>query len=46
LRFLGAKALSSRLAEADLMIEAQFGDWDRQPLTDRSPEIVTIARPR
>ena len=45
LRFLDAETLSSLLAEADLAIEAQFGDWDRQPLTDESPEIITIARP-
>ena len=45
LRFLDAEALSSLLAEADLAIEVQFGDWDRRPLTDGSPEIITIARP-
>jgi SAM-dependent methyltransferase len=46
LRFLGAKDLSSFLAEAGLAIEAQFGDWDRRPLTDDSPEIITMARRR
>ncbi len=44
LRFLDADALSSFLLEADLAIEDQFGDWDRQPLTDSSLEIITIAR--
>jgi SAM-dependent methyltransferase len=44
LRFLGADALSSLLSETGLAIEQQFGDWDRQPLTDSSPEIITIAR--
>jgi SAM-dependent methyltransferase len=44
LRFVGADSLSRLLAEAGLAIEEQFGDWDRQPLTDVSPEIITIAR--
>lgn len=44
LRFLDADALSRFLAEAGLVIEAHFGDWDRQPVTERSPEIITIAR--
>lgn len=44
LRFLGATSLASLLADAGLMIEEQFGDWDRQPLTDTSPEIITVAR--
>ena len=46
LRFLNAESLSSFLSDAGLTIEEQFGDWDRQPLTDTSPEIVTIARRR
>jgi SAM-dependent methyltransferase len=46
LRFLSADALYSFLAEAGFVIEQQFGDWDRQPLTGTSPEIITIARPR
>jgi SAM-dependent methyltransferase len=44
LRFLDAATLSSFLADAGLAIEAQFGDWSRQPLTEASPEIITIAR--
>ena len=44
LRFLGVGSLSSFLAGAGLTIEEQFGDWDRSPLTDTSPEIITIAR--
>jgi len=44
LLFLDADALSTFLADAGLAIEEQFGDWDRQPLADRSPEIITIAR--
>ena len=46
LRFLDADSLSSFLSDAGLAIEEQFGDWDRQPLTDTSPEIITIARRR
>jgi ubiquinone/menaquinone biosynthesis C-methylase UbiE len=44
LRFLDADSLSSFLSDAGLAIEEQFGDWDRQPLIDTSPEIITIAR--
>lgn len=44
LRFLTANELAGFLADAGLMIEAQYGDWDRSPLTDASPEIITIAR--
>ena len=44
LRFLDADSLSSFLSRAGLAIEEQFGDWDRQPLTDTSPEIITITR--
>ena len=44
LRFLDAEALAEFLAEAGLVVEAQFGDWDRSPLTDLSPEIITLAR--
>jgi ubiquinone/menaquinone biosynthesis C-methylase UbiE len=44
LRFLDADSLSSFLSDAGLKIEEQFGDWDRQPLTDTSPEIITFAK--
>jgi SAM-dependent methyltransferase len=44
LRFLDAEALSAFLCGAGLAIEEQFGDWTRRPLTDTSPEIITIAR--
>jgi SAM-dependent methyltransferase len=46
LRFLDADALSAFLSDAHLVIEEQFGDWDRSPLTDTSPEIITIAGKR
>jgi SAM-dependent methyltransferase len=44
LRFLDVDALSTFLSDAGLAIEDQFGDWDGQPLTETSPEIITIAR--
>ena len=44
LRFLDPDTLSSFLPEAGLVVEEQFGDWDRQPLTATSPEIITLAR--
>ncbi len=44
LRFLDLNSLNAFLSDAGLAIEEQFGDWDRQPLTDTSPEIITIAR--
>ncbi len=44
LRFLDADSLASFLSEAGLAIEEQFGGWERQELTDTSPEIITIAR--
>ena len=43
-RFLDVDSLSSFLSGAGLAIEKQFGNWERQPLTDSSPEIITIAR--
>jgi ubiquinone/menaquinone biosynthesis C-methylase UbiE len=46
LRFLDVDSLASFLSDAGLAIEAQFGDWDRDPLTDSSPEIITLARRR
>ncbi len=44
LRFIGKADLDAALARASLMLEAQFGDWDESPLTETSPEIITIAR--
>jgi hypothetical protein len=43
-RFLDAATLSAFLSDAGLAIEQQFGDWDRRPLRDTSPEIITMAR--
>ncbi|MGW2462857.1 class I SAM-dependent methyltransferase [Streptomyces sp. NPDC001761] len=43
LRFLDADTLETFLAEAGLAVTEQYGDWSRGPLTDTSPEIVTVA---
>ncbi len=44
LRFLESAALSIFLSQARLKVEDQFGDWDGQPHSETSPEIITIAR--
>jgi ubiquinone/menaquinone biosynthesis C-methylase UbiE len=44
LRFLAADQLDSFLSDAGLAIEERFGDWAGLPLTDTSPEIITITR--
>ena len=44
LSFLGVDSLSSFLSGAGMEIEEQFGDWDRQVLTDTSPEIIAVAK--
>jgi SAM-dependent methyltransferase len=46
LRFIDRETLATFLGEADLAIEAQFGDWDRSALTDTSPEIITLVHRR
>ncbi len=32
--------------EANLGVNVQYGSWDRSPITDASPEIITIAPTR
>ena len=44
LRFLDVPELAEFLAEAGLAVDEQYGFWDRSPVTDRSPEIITLAR--
>lgn len=44
LRFLDAERLSGFFTEAGFEVEEQFGDCDRSPLTEVSPEIITMAR--
>jgi SAM-dependent methyltransferase len=46
LRFLDAGSVSAFLSRAGLVIDERFGDWNRHPLTDTSPEIITVARRR
>jgi SAM-dependent methyltransferase len=46
LRFLVADEVGAFLDDADFSITAQYGDWDRSPLTPTSPEIITVAKPR
>jgi hypothetical protein len=44
LRFLPRIELDRFLAEAGLQVETYYGDWDRGPLTEDSPEIICLAR--
>jgi SAM-dependent methyltransferase len=44
LRFLEPDRLAAFLHDAGFVIEEQFGDWNRGPLTPSSKEIITIAR--
>lgn len=44
LRFLDRAELAAALTDTGLMVEAQYGDWDRSALTEASPEIITICR--
>ena len=44
LRFLDPDALAGFLHEAGFVLEEQFGDWHRGPLTDASEEIITVVR--
>jgi SAM-dependent methyltransferase len=44
LRFLGQELLNDFLDEVGFVIEDQYGFWDRSPVTESSPEIITIAK--
>jgi ubiquinone/menaquinone biosynthesis C-methylase UbiE len=44
LRFLDVDNLARFLTEAGVEIEAQYGNWSREPFEPASPEIITIAR--
>ena len=44
LRFLDVEPLNALLAGTGFAVEAQYGDWERGPITAESTEIVTIAR--
>ncbi|WP_084419839.1 class I SAM-dependent DNA methyltransferase [Henriciella litoralis] len=43
LRFMSVDALNAALNEAGFSLHAQYGDWDASPVTETSPEIITIA---
>jgi SAM-dependent methyltransferase len=42
LRFLSVEVLGIFLVGAGFEIEAQYGDWHREPVTEASREIITI----
>jgi ubiquinone/menaquinone biosynthesis C-methylase UbiE len=44
LRFLDVPSLGEFIDYAGLVVDEQYGYWDRTPVTDTSPEIVTIVR--
>ncbi|MBB6345132.1 SAM-dependent methyltransferase [Nonomuraea muscovyensis] len=44
LRFLEVSKLGAFLSEAGFEIEAQYGGWQHEPVSDASRSIVTIAR--
>ena len=44
LRFLDVAPLHGFLTAAGFIVEAQYGDWHRGPITPASREIVTVAR--
>ncbi|MEO6085107.1 MAG: class I SAM-dependent methyltransferase [Umezawaea sp.] len=43
LRFLDVDGLAGFLAGAGLAVVEQYGDWDRSPVAEASPEIITVA---
>lgn len=44
LRFLDVPTLAGFLDEAGLVVDEQYGYWDRGPVTESSPEIITLVR--
>jgi SAM-dependent methyltransferase len=44
LRFLDRESLCVFLSDAGMEMVDQHGDWDRQPLTATSPEVITTAK--
>ncbi|QUQ62715.1 class I SAM-dependent methyltransferase [Kutzneria sp. CA-103260] len=44
LRFISAERLSDLVVEAGLVPVAQYGDWERGPLTPDSPEIISVVQ--
>jgi len=46
IRYTDAATLRNKLEHAGFDVEAQYGNWDRTPVTADSPEIITLARRR
>jgi ubiquinone/menaquinone biosynthesis C-methylase UbiE len=44
LRFLDRESLYAFVSDAGMETVEQYGDWDRQPLTATSPEVITTAK--
>ncbi len=44
LRFLDVPALNAFIEDAGLVVDEQYGSWDRTPVTDAGPEIITVVR--
>ena len=43
-RFVEVEELRSYVAEAGLIMQECYGDWDRRPFTGSDPEIIVVAR--
>jgi SAM-dependent methyltransferase len=43
LRFIDPERLRTLLEEAGFRIDGWFGDWDRTPVSDSSPEVIVVA---
>ena len=44
LRFLNAEGVDRFLRGAGFEVERRYGDWTRDPFTDTSDNLVTVAR--
>ena len=45
MRYLFRHELEHLLARAGFAIDALYGDYDRSPYDDDSPELIVVARP-
>ncbi len=43
LRFRSQAAITGALAQAGFSVRAVYGDWDRSPVLDTSPELIFVA---
>ncbi|MDS1269096.1 class I SAM-dependent methyltransferase [Lipingzhangella sp. LS1_29] len=46
LRFLDVRAVDHWVSASGMTVDQRYGDWDRSPLVEHSPEIITVARKR